>query len=224
MILICGESLERLDRLPISPQTGACSSLPSRKSVMRRVVTVVVWLLVPVAAGAEEPHWAWSPVTRPAVPPIVHGTSVNPIDRFIRARLPSAGLTPAPRARLEHLIRRMTFDLTGLPPTPDETDSLLRDPSPDAWDRVVDRLLASPRYGDAGAGTGSTWSVTPTRTASNSTSPGPTRGGIAITSFEVSTTTRRTTGSSPSNSPATKRTRAIRPRKSRPASTCSAPT
>jgi hypothetical protein len=72
----------------------------------------------------------------------------NPIDAFVLARLEKAGLAPAPEADKATLIRRVTLDLTGLPPTPREVDAFLRDNRPDAYERLVDRLLASPRYGE----------------------------------------------------------------------------
>ena len=72
----------------------------------------------------------------------------NPVDRFILARLESRGLTPSPPADNRTLIRRATFDLTGLPPTPGEVAAFESDASPDAYVRLVDRLLASPRYGE----------------------------------------------------------------------------
>ena len=82
--------------------------------------------------------------------PAAHASTsiVNPIDAFILARLQQKGLRPAPRADRRTLIRRATFDLTGLPPTPEEVEAFVSDRSPDAWAKVVDRLLASPRYGE----------------------------------------------------------------------------
>ncbi len=84
-------------------------------------------------------HWAFVPPKRPA------GAS---IDDFIRQRLRAAGLSMSPEASRERLIRRLTLDLTGLPPTLDEIDDFLRDSSPDAYEKLVDRLLNSPRYGE----------------------------------------------------------------------------
>ena len=72
----------------------------------------------------------------------------NPIDRFIQATLAKHGLSPAPEADRRTLIRRLSFDLTGLPPARDEVAAFLADPAPDAYERLVDRLLASPRYGE----------------------------------------------------------------------------
>src|SRR5204863_6909386 len=72
----------------------------------------------------------------------------TPVDAFILARLATEGLTPAPEADRRTLIRRITFDLTGLPPTPAEVDDFLKDTSPDAYEKLVERLLASPHYGE----------------------------------------------------------------------------
>lgn len=92
--------------------------------------------------------WAYRPLRRPVVPN-VPGAS-NPIDAFVGARLNALGLVPAPRADRRTLIRRATFDLTGLPPRPHEIDTFLRDPAPDevAFAQVVERLLASPHRGE----------------------------------------------------------------------------
>ncbi|HYH67360.1 MAG TPA: DUF1549 and DUF1553 domain-containing protein [Urbifossiella sp.] len=109
---------------------------------MFRLAPLLVLLLAP-AARADD-HWAWK---KPARPPVPAGAA-NPVDAFVRARLTTAKLAPAPRATPEQLIRRATFDLTGLPPTPAETDAFVRDRSPDAWAKVIDRLLASPHYGE----------------------------------------------------------------------------
>jgi hypothetical protein len=86
---------------------------------------------------------------RPSPPAVKNVAWVsNPIDAFILAKLEATGLTPAPPASREQLLRRVTFDLIGLPPTPTEINALLADTSPRAWDRVIDRLLASPHYGE----------------------------------------------------------------------------
>lgn len=93
--------------------------------------------------------WAFQPVKN-YQPPTVGDEKglMNPIDRFIRARLDAEGLKPAPMADRITLIRRVTFDLIGLPPTPDEVDAFVNDVRPDAYEKLVDRLLASPRYGE----------------------------------------------------------------------------
>jgi hypothetical protein len=94
-------------------------------------------------------HWAYETPARPALPPVKNAAwPRNAIDRFILSRLDKEGLAPSPEAARETLIRRVTLDLTGLPPTPAEVDAFLADRSPGAYEKVVDRLLASPRYGE----------------------------------------------------------------------------
>lgn len=103
-----------------------------------------------IAAGAPwEPHWSFVPPQRPALPQVGNPSWVrNPIDAFVLARLEQEGLTPSEEADRATLIRRVSLDLTGLPPTPEEVDAFEVDPSPDAYEKLVDRLLASPRYGE----------------------------------------------------------------------------
>lgn len=103
-----------------------------------------------VDSGAEyKMHWSYVAPRRPDLPAVKNSAwSKNEIDRFILARLEKEGLSPSPRATVSALLRRVTFDLTGLPPTVAELDAFLRDPSPKAYEKAVDRLLASPRYGE----------------------------------------------------------------------------
>ncbi|HZT30248.1 MAG TPA: DUF1553 domain-containing protein [Bryobacteraceae bacterium] len=103
-----------------------------------------------IEQGAKwEKHWSFLPPKRPEVPAVENRAWVrNPIDAFILARLEKEGLKPSPEADRATLLRRVTLDLTGLPPTPAELDAFLHDTSPDAYEKVVDRLLASPRYGE----------------------------------------------------------------------------
>src|SRR6185503_8455379 len=89
---------------------------------------------------ADRNHWAFRPLPR------VEGR--KSIDGFLDAKLQAAGVAPAAEAPRETLIRRATLDLTGLPPTPAEVDAFVKDAAPDAWAKVLDRLLASPRYGE----------------------------------------------------------------------------
>jgi len=98
----------------------------------------------------EKPkHWAFVPPQRPVPPPVRRLEAVrNPIDQFIIARLEREGIPPSPEADRAALVRRVTLDLTGLPPTPRDLDEFLADARPDAYERLVDRLLASPRYGE----------------------------------------------------------------------------
>ncbi|MBX6311676.1 MAG: DUF1553 domain-containing protein [Isosphaeraceae bacterium] len=123
-----------------------------------RVVAVLALLLSPWPASiaGEKPiteedrqHWAFVPPQRPAVPKVRESGWVrNPIDAFILARLEASGLGHAPEADRATLLRRLSFDLMGLPPTPEEIDAFEHDPAPEAYEKVVDRLLASPRYGE----------------------------------------------------------------------------
>jgi hypothetical protein len=100
-------------------------------------------------AKARREHWSFQPVRRPSTPPVRNATwSLNSIDPFILAKLEAAGLPPAPRADKRTLLRRVSLDLTGLPPTFAEVQAFEADDSPDAYCRLVDRLLASPRYGE----------------------------------------------------------------------------
>ena len=101
------------------------------------------------STGAAENHWAFQPVREPPIPLVKNSDWVRtPIDAFVLARLEAASLAPSQPADRRTLIRRVTLDLTGLPPTPAEVAEFVNDPSPDAYDRLVDRLLASPCYGE----------------------------------------------------------------------------
>ncbi len=103
-----------------------------------------------IAQGAEwSGHWAFVPPQYPQAPAVRQaGRARNPIDAFVLKRLESEGLSLSPPAARETLIRRVSLDLNGLPPSPEEIDAFLADRSPDAYEQVVDRLLASPRYGE----------------------------------------------------------------------------
>jgi hypothetical protein len=107
-------------------------------------------LLASVGGAEPESNWALRAVARPAVPQTrnPHSEYCNPIDAFLLARLQRDGLSFAPPADRATLIRRATFDLHGLPPTPEEIAAFVNDPRPDAYERLIDRLLASPRYGE----------------------------------------------------------------------------
>jgi hypothetical protein len=93
-------------------------------------------------------HWAFQPVRDPAVPPTASGPGANPIDAFVLAGLRSAGLSPSPEADRRSLIRRLTYTLTGLPPSTEVVDRFGSDPDPKAYEREVERLLASEAYGE----------------------------------------------------------------------------
>ncbi len=103
-----------------------------------------------IAEGAHyQPHWSLIAPVRPALPKVQNQRWVrNPIDNFILARLEREGLKPTPEADRRTLIRRVSLDLTGLPPTPEMVDAFLKDTSPDAYEKLVDRLLASTAYGE----------------------------------------------------------------------------
>jgi mono/diheme cytochrome c family protein len=94
-------------------------------------------------------YWAYKPVRRPAVPVVRNSAWVsNPIDTFILSKLEAKGLAPAPPADRVALVRRLYYDLTGLPPTPEQVDAFVADKSDNAYEKLVDRLLASPHYGE----------------------------------------------------------------------------
>ncbi len=94
-------------------------------------------------------HWAYQPVTRPDVPQVADPNwQANPIDAFVRARLDGAGFTPAEPASRQVMIRRLYYDLTGLPPAPEAVEAFIHDERPDAYEQLVDALLASPHYGE----------------------------------------------------------------------------
>ena len=103
-----------------------------------------------IAAGAKyDDHWSLRPLTQPPVPPVQNSASVrNAIDGFVLARLEQEGVAPSPEADRTTLLRRLSLDLLGLPPQPDEVSVFLSDTSPDAYERLVDRLLASPHFGE----------------------------------------------------------------------------
>jgi len=99
--------------------------------------------------GVYEPHWAFVAPVRPPLPEVAQESwPRNPIDRFVLAKIEAAGLEPSPEADRATLIRRLSLDLIGLPPTPVEVDAFVADDDPAAYERLVDRLLASPHYGE----------------------------------------------------------------------------
>ncbi|HZN66248.1 MAG TPA: DUF1549 and DUF1553 domain-containing protein [Tepidisphaeraceae bacterium] len=114
------------------------------------VLNALLVLSSPAAARAEVPDdWAFRPATRPAVPDVGSDPWVrNEVDAFVLAKLREKGLSPSPQADRRTLIRRLWFDLLGLPPTPADVKSFVEDASPDAYEKFVDRLLASPHYGE----------------------------------------------------------------------------
>jgi hypothetical protein len=135
---------------------------PKKSDVLPLAAADVARLAEWVNAGAAWPdgvdtatavdksdHWSFKPVQRPPVPAVRDAAwAKNDIDRFILARLEAEGLQPSPEADRRAWIRRATFDLTGLPPTPDEVERFVADTSAGAHERVIEQLLASPRYGE----------------------------------------------------------------------------
>jgi cytochrome c553 len=100
-------------------------------------------------SAKDREFWSFRPVKKVEPPPVKDAAwSRSPIDRFLFATMDARGLSPAPRADKRTLIRRVTFDLTGLPPTPEEVEAFVKDDSPETFAKVVDRLLASPHYGE----------------------------------------------------------------------------
>jgi hypothetical protein len=124
---------------------------------VRRTITLLL-LSLPLGAAAGEPqgesekHWSFQKRTRPEVPQFRDAAGRawvrTPVDAFLLARLRKEGLRPAPEADRPTLIRRLAFDLTGLPPTPAEVAAFVNDSSPDAYEKLVERLLASPHHGE----------------------------------------------------------------------------
>lgn len=105
-------------------------------------------------ASSADPHWSFQRIVKPEIPPVPPSDAVgsdwvqSPIDAFVLRTLLANGLLPSPKADRRVLIRRASFDLTGLPPTAEEVDAFVNDPSPDAWPRLINRLLDSPHYGE----------------------------------------------------------------------------
>lgn len=124
-------------RMP-PPESGSALSA-------EEVARLRAWI---VAGGEFTPHWAFRPVADPPVPASKSGPPANPLDAFVSARLEQAGIAPSPPADKATLLRRVSLDLTGLPPTPAELAAFLADDRPDAYERQVRRLLASPHYGE----------------------------------------------------------------------------
>jgi hypothetical protein len=127
------------DEVMPPPSTGK-KLTPKQVELLRRWIT----------SGADyAQHWALVPPVRPPLPKVINAAWVRtPVDAILLARLEREGLRPAPEAGKETLLRRLSLDLTGLPPTPEEIDAFLNDESPGAYEKVVECLLASPHYGE----------------------------------------------------------------------------
>jgi hypothetical protein len=136
----------------------ACNVIAEERHSMRPAVLLLLVgaasassarAVPPSVAVARASHWSFRPVTKATVPVVKDRAWVRtPIDAFVLARLEAQGLAPAPEADRRTLIRRLSFDLTGLPPAPEEVELFVNDGSPHAYEHLVDRLLASPRYGE----------------------------------------------------------------------------
>ncbi len=129
------------------------SKTPSRQALcfasLRLCASLLFVVAASVSAAPRPPLWSIQPLSSPAAPCTPFDALAHtPIDRFIFAKLAEKGLRPSPPADKLALIRRVTFDLTGLPPTPEEVDAFVNDAAANAYERVVDRLLASPAYGE----------------------------------------------------------------------------
>jgi hypothetical protein len=133
----------------VMPMTGSRLT-PAEVGILRAWIDQgAEWSVRRDEALAGRKHWAYTAPQRPALPPVKGATWVrNPVDRFVLARLENEGLEPSLEASRETLIRRVTLDLTGLLPTPGEVDAFVADRSPEAYEKVVDRLLASPHFGE----------------------------------------------------------------------------
>jgi hypothetical protein len=148
-VIVPGDSAHSKMYLKISNPNVALRMPPpyaNRKLTAAQIEIIKNW----IDSGAKwETHWSFLPPRRPDPPAVQNESWVRtPIDRFVLAKLEKEGLHPSPEADKATLLRRVTFDLTGLPPTPAELEAFLADKSPQAYEKVVDRLLASPHYGE----------------------------------------------------------------------------
>jgi hypothetical protein len=132
---------DETERMP-PPSSGKALSKEEIATVRRWIEQGATW----------ETHWSLRPLARPELPPVegptVAGWPRNAIDQFVLSRLKKEGLQPSPEASRTTLIRRLSFDLTGMPPTPAEVDSFVNDPGPGAYEQVVERLLSSQHFGE----------------------------------------------------------------------------
>ena len=165
-IFVAGKPEQSRMILAVSYKDEDLQMPPKKQLAERQVADLTEWIRLgapmptngatatPAKAGfqisaKDRAHWAFQPVKRPEVPNASsRKPGSNPIDAFLRARLRAKGLSPNPRATKRELIRRAYYDLTGLPPSPGEVEAFLADDSPRAWENLIDRLLASPHYGE----------------------------------------------------------------------------
>jgi mono/diheme cytochrome c family protein len=155
-----GKSSESLLIQAVTGAEGVTAMPPKGEPPLTpdEIATLKLWIDQGAQAPAEETatgprkganHWAFQPVVRPAVPEVINKAWVrNPIDAFVLARIEKESLHPSPEADRVTLIRRLSFDLLGLPPTIEEVDAFLADTRANAYDLLVERLLASPHYGE----------------------------------------------------------------------------
>ena len=139
---------------PRMPHDGKPISAQAVATVRRWIASGAVWpegVTLERRSRADRSWWSLQPLADVAAPPVSApppGWDANPIDRFVAAALADQGLAPNPPADPRTLVRRASYDLTGLPPTPAEVEAFVADTAPQAYERLIDRLLASPRYGE----------------------------------------------------------------------------
>ncbi len=155
--VVAGKAAESLLVLAVTGKTDLVSKMPpegaplseAELTVIRRWIDAGAKVPAEAVAAANSKHWSFQRPVRPPVPHLRNASwPVTAIDAFILARLETEGLAPSPPAARPTLLRRVYLDLIGLPPAPDEVDAFAADNRPDAYERVVDRLLASPHYGE----------------------------------------------------------------------------
>ena len=143
--------LDKADKSELVRRVGAIDAkevMPPPASNKTLTVKEKETLKAWVAAGAKyDAHWAFVRPVRPESPKTKH-QAANPIDAFVLSRLEKEGLKPSPEADRYTLIRRVYLDLIGIPPTPEEVDAFVNDTAANAYEKVVDKLLASPHYGE----------------------------------------------------------------------------
>jgi mono/diheme cytochrome c family protein len=128
---------------------GAAPLKPEQIALLKRWIDEGAVWPDSASVAAQPQHWAFVPPVRPAAPAVKNsGRLKNPIDSYVLQKLEAEGLTPAPEADRVTLLRRLSLDLIGLPPTPEEVDVFVRDTAPNAYEKQVERLLASPHYGE----------------------------------------------------------------------------
>jgi mono/diheme cytochrome c family protein len=142
-------------------QTGDLQMPPDGKLADEQIAVLERWVAIGAPwpdddgiaederAAAQRRHWAFQPISQPAPPEVSDaGWCRTPVDRFILAALDARGLKPSTPADRRTLIRRVSYDLTGLPPTPEEVEAFVQDDDPEAYSKLVERLLSSPHYGE----------------------------------------------------------------------------